>query len=46
VGGETTLAAIMVATATFEHRAIDGAVAAQFMAAPCDQIEVPLKQIA
>jgi pyruvate dehydrogenase E2 component (dihydrolipoamide acetyltransferase) len=33
----------MAATASFDHRAIDGATAAQFMAALRDLIESPLQ---
>ncbi|GGY90314.1 dihydrolipoamide acetyltransferase family protein [Novosphingobium colocasiae] len=36
------LATIMAATASFDHRAIDGAVAAQFMAALREFVETPL----
>lgn len=43
VGGEMALATIMAATASFDHRAIDGAVAARFMAALRELIEVPLQ---
>ncbi len=43
VGGEIALATIMAATASFDHRAIDGAVGAQFMAAIRDFIESPLQ---
>jgi pyruvate dehydrogenase E2 component (dihydrolipoamide acetyltransferase) len=43
VGGELALATVMAATASFDHRAIDGAVAAEFMAALRDLIEVPLQ---
>lgn len=43
VGGEIALATIMAATASFDHRAIDGAIAAQFMAALRDLIEAPLQ---
>ncbi|WP_176594200.1 dihydrolipoamide acetyltransferase family protein [Sphingobium sp. EM0848] len=42
VDGGIALAPIMAATASFDHRAIDGAVAAQFMAAFRDLIENPL----
>jgi pyruvate dehydrogenase E2 component (dihydrolipoamide acetyltransferase) len=43
VGHEIALATIMAATASFDHRAIDGATAAQFMAALRDLIESPLQ---
>lgn len=43
VDGELALATIMSATASFDHRAIDGAVAAQFMAAFREVIESPLR---
>jgi pyruvate dehydrogenase E2 component (dihydrolipoamide acetyltransferase) len=43
VQGEIALATIMAATASFDHRAIDGAIAAQFMAALRDLIENPLR---
>jgi pyruvate dehydrogenase E2 component (dihydrolipoamide acetyltransferase) len=36
----------MAATASFDHRAIDGAVAAQFMAALRDLIEAPIQLVA
>jgi pyruvate dehydrogenase E2 component (dihydrolipoamide acetyltransferase) len=42
VDGQLGLATIMAATASFDHRAIDGAVAAQFMAAFRDHVEHPL----
>jgi pyruvate dehydrogenase E2 component (dihydrolipoamide acetyltransferase) len=42
VNGEIALATVMSATASFDHRAIDGAVAAQFMAALRNLIENPL----
>jgi pyruvate dehydrogenase E2 component (dihydrolipoamide acetyltransferase) len=42
VDGEMALATIMSATASFDHRAIDGAVAAEFMAAFRTLIESPL----
>lgn len=41
VGGDIALATIMTATASFDHRAIDGAVAAQFMAAFRAYVEDP-----
>lgn len=40
--GEIALATIMSATASFDHRAIDGAVAAEFMAAFKSLMENPL----
>lgn len=46
VRGEMALATIMSATASFDHRAIDGATAAQFMAALRTYIEEPLLAIA
>ena len=42
VDGALGLATIMAATASFDHRAIDGAVAARFMAALRERIEEPL----
>jgi pyruvate dehydrogenase E2 component (dihydrolipoamide acetyltransferase) len=42
VDGEIALATIMAATASFDHRAIDGAVAAQFMASFKAIVENPL----
>jgi pyruvate dehydrogenase E2 component (dihydrolipoamide acetyltransferase) len=42
VDGEMSLATIMSATASFDHRAIDGAVAAEFMAAFRALVENPL----
>ncbi|WP_321326152.1 dihydrolipoamide acetyltransferase family protein [uncultured Parasphingorhabdus sp.] len=42
VDGELALATIMSATASFDHRAIDGAVAARFMAAFKLLVESPL----
>jgi pyruvate dehydrogenase E2 component (dihydrolipoamide acetyltransferase) len=41
VEGEMQLATIMAATASFDHRAIDGAAAAQFMARLRELIETP-----
>lgn len=41
VDGQIRLATIMAATASFDHRAIDGATAAQFMAALREVIENP-----
>src|SRR3546814_5436382 len=46
VDGELALATVMAATASFDHRAIDGAVAAQFMAAFRDSLENPLRFVA
>ena len=43
VNGELALANIMAATASFDHRAIDGAIAAQFMAALREYIETPMR---
>ncbi len=42
VDGEIALATILAATASFDHRAIDGAAAARFMAALRETIETPL----
>ena len=42
VDGQIALATIMAATASFDHRAIDGAAAARFMAALREAIESPL----
>ncbi|MEC3947800.1 dihydrolipoamide acetyltransferase family protein [Sphingobium sp. HWE2-09] len=42
VNGEIRLATIMAATASFDHRAIDGAIAAQFMKAFRELVEDPL----
>ncbi|WCT74539.1 dihydrolipoamide acetyltransferase family protein [Sphingomonas naphthae] len=42
VDGQIALATIMAATASFDHRAIDGAVAARFMAAFRNYVETPL----
>jgi len=42
VDGEMQLATIMAATASFDHRAIDGAVAAQFMKVLKELIENPM----
>ncbi|MBB6125217.1 pyruvate dehydrogenase complex dihydrolipoamide acetyltransferase [Sphingobium subterraneum] len=42
VNGEIKLATIMAATASFDHRAIDGAVAAQFMKAFKELVENPI----
>jgi pyruvate dehydrogenase E2 component (dihydrolipoamide acetyltransferase) len=43
VDGGIALATIMAATASFDHRAIDGAVGAQFMSALRDLIETPIR---
>jgi len=43
VDGGIALATIMTATASFDHRAIDGAAAARFMAAFRDLIEAPMQ---
>lgn len=43
VDGAIALATIMAATASFDHRAIDGSTAAQFMAALSDLVEHPLR---
>ncbi|WP_062792093.1 pyruvate dehydrogenase complex dihydrolipoamide acetyltransferase [Sphingobium chlorophenolicum] len=45
VDGAIALATIMAATASFDHRAIDGATAAQFMAAFRDLVEDPMRII-
>jgi pyruvate dehydrogenase E2 component (dihydrolipoamide acetyltransferase) len=45
VDGEIALATIMTATASFDHRAIDGAAAARFMAAFRQLLEAPLQII-
>lgn len=45
VDGTIGLATIMAATASFDHRAIDGAIAARFMAALRDAIENPIRII-
>lgn len=45
VDGEIKLATIMAATVSFDHRAIDGAVAARFMASFKDLMENPLMLI-
>jgi pyruvate dehydrogenase E2 component (dihydrolipoamide acetyltransferase) len=42
VDDQIALATIMAATASFDHRAIDGAAAAQFMAALREHIETPM----
>lgn len=46
VGDGIGLATIMAATASFDHRAIDGAIAAQFMAAFRELVEAPLLIVA
>lgn len=46
VDGQIALATIMAVTASFDHRAIDGAAAAQFMAALREIIEMPLALVA
>ena len=46
VGGEIGLATIMSATASFDHRAIDGAIAARFMDAFRERTEHPMMLIA
>ena len=43
VNGGIALATIMTSTASFDHRAIDGAAAARFMAAFRDLIETPMQ---
>lgn len=43
VDDEIGFATIMAATASFDHRAIDGATAAQFMAAFRDLVENPVR---
>jgi pyruvate dehydrogenase E2 component (dihydrolipoamide acetyltransferase) len=43
IDGDIALATIMAATASFDHRAIDGATAAQFMAAFRELVEHPLQ---
>jgi pyruvate dehydrogenase E2 component (dihydrolipoamide acetyltransferase) len=42
VGGGIALATIMAATGSFDHRAIDGAVAARFMAAFREHVDAPM----
>lgn len=42
VGGGIDLATIMAATGSFDHRAVDGAAAARFMAAFRDLVETPI----
>ncbi|WP_311270169.1 pyruvate dehydrogenase complex dihydrolipoamide acetyltransferase [Sphingobium sp. WCS2017Hpa-17] len=46
VDGQLALATIMAATASFDHRAIDGAIAAQFMAAFRTFVEQPMLIVA
>lgn len=46
IDGKIGLATILAATASFDHRAIDGSTAAQFMAAFRDLIENPLRMLA
>ncbi len=43
VAGELALANVMAATASFDHRAIDGATAAEFMRAFKEVVEEPLR---
>ena len=43
VDGEIKLATVMAATASFDHRAIDGSVAAEFMRAFRELVETPLQ---
>ena len=45
VDGGIALATVMTATASFDHRAIDGAAAARFIAAFRDLIEQPIQTI-
>lgn len=45
VDGQIALATVMAATASFDHRAIDGAAAARFMATLREAIEEPLTLI-
>jgi pyruvate dehydrogenase E2 component (dihydrolipoamide acetyltransferase) len=45
VDGEIALATIMAATASFDHRAIDGATGAQFMQAFRGLVESPLQLV-
>ncbi len=42
VNGDIQLSSIMAATASFDHRAIDGATAAQFMKAFKELVENPM----
>jgi pyruvate dehydrogenase E2 component (dihydrolipoamide acetyltransferase) len=46
VDGAIALATVIALTASFDHRAIDGATAAQFMAALRDMIENPMQIVA
>lgn len=46
VEGELALATVMAATGSFDHRAIDGAVAARFMAEFRHLIELPMRIVA
>lgn len=46
VDGEIALATILAATASFDHRAIDGAIAAQFMSSFRELLEEPMTIIA
>ncbi|WP_404477141.1 dihydrolipoamide acetyltransferase family protein [Novosphingobium sp. BL-52-GroH] len=46
VDGEIGLATVMAATGSFDHRAIDGAVAARFMAAFREMVEAPMLIVA
>jgi pyruvate dehydrogenase E2 component (dihydrolipoamide acetyltransferase) len=46
VDGEMALATVMAATGSFDHRAIDGAVAARFMAAFKEMVENPFSMLA
>lgn len=46
VAGQLALARVMAATASFDHRAIDGAVAARFMAAIRTIVEAPMRILA
>jgi len=46
IDGDIALATIMAATGSFDHRAVDGALAAQFMAAFREAIEAPMLLIA
>ena len=46
VDGQLALATIMAATASFDHRAIDGATGAQFMAAFRELVESPMQLVA
>ena len=46
VEGQIGLATIMAATASFDHRAIDGAIAAQFMQALRSLVEEPVRMLA